>query len=182
MPSPNHSTLTQDILDLGATHAHTINVSEISFYPELREACKQNHCGNYGRNWTCPPNIGEIHQLISKLKTYQKAIVFQTITEIEDSYDFEGMMLAGQKHHSVIKSIQDILLTAQSTNTLILGAGGCPLCPTCALVDQKPCRHPSRAIASLEAHGIHVAKLAESAQMNYINGINTVTYFGAVFF
>ena len=35
---------------------------------------------------------------------------------------------------------------------------------------------------SLEAYGIHVSKLAETAGMKYINGQNTVTYFGAVLF
>jgi hypothetical protein len=37
-------------------------------------------------------------------------------------------------------------------------------------------------VASLEAYGIFVAKLAEKAGMKYINGVNTVTYFGAVLF
>jgi hypothetical protein len=35
---------------------------------------------------------------------------------------------------------------------------------------------------SLEAYGVNVSKLAASAGMKYINGQNTVTYFGAVLF
>jgi hypothetical protein len=35
---------------------------------------------------------------------------------------------------------------------------------------------------SLEAYGINVSELAKAAGMNYINGQNTVTYFGAVLF
>ena len=35
---------------------------------------------------------------------------------------------------------------------------------------------------SLEAYGIHVSKMAEAAGMKYINGQDTVTYFGAVLF
>ena len=37
-------------------------------------------------------------------------------------------------------------------------------------------------MASLEAYGIHVSKLAKAADMKYINGQNTVTYFGGVLF
>ena len=51
-----------------------------------------------------------------------------------------------------------------------------------AKADGLPCRFPQKAIPSLEAHGIHVSKLAEACGMRYINGQNTVTYFGAVLF
>jgi hypothetical protein len=37
-------------------------------------------------------------------------------------------------------------------------------------------------MASLEAYCINVSALASSADMKYINGQNTVTYFGAVLF
>ena len=39
-----------------------------------------------------------------------------------------------------------------------------------------------RACASLEAYGVSVSQLAELSGMRYINGENTVTYFGAVLF
>ena len=37
-------------------------------------------------------------------------------------------------------------------------------------------------VLELEAYGINVSKLAEVAGMNYINGKDTVTYFGAILF
>ena len=37
-------------------------------------------------------------------------------------------------------------------------------------------------MASLEAYGVNVSELASASGMKYINGQNTVTYFGAVFF
>jgi hypothetical protein len=37
-------------------------------------------------------------------------------------------------------------------------------------------------MASLEAYGFNVSRLAAAADMKYINGQNTVTYFGAVLF
>ena len=63
-----------------------------------------------------------------------------------------------------------------------MGSYGCGLCPVCAKKTDEPCRFPDLAMSSLEAYGIYVSKMAEAAGMNYINGANTVTYFGAVFF
>ena len=65
---------------------------------------------------------------------------------------------------------------------LTLGAGGCRICPVCAMKTGEECRHPDRALASLEAYGVNVSKLAAASGMKYINGQNTVTYFGAVFY
>ena len=65
---------------------------------------------------------------------------------------------------------------------LHLGAGGCRLCPVCAKRTNEPCRHPQDAMASLETYGVAVSELAASCGMKYINGQNTVTYFGAVLF
>ncbi|MEG1427664.1 MAG: DUF2284 domain-containing protein, partial [Oscillospiraceae bacterium] len=64
---------------------------------------------------------------------------------------------------------------------LYLGAGGCGLCDTCAIVTGEPCRFPENALASLESYGVSVSELATACGMRYINGANTVTYFGAVF-
>ena len=55
-------------------------------------------------------------------------------------------------------------------------------CPRCAKRDELPCRHPDEALSSLETYGVAVSQLAELAGMKYINGVNTVTYFGACFF
>ena len=63
-----------------------------------------------------------------------------------------------------------------------LGAGGCGVCKVCAKRSDEPCRFPDLAIASLESYGVNVSAMAASAGMKYINGVNTVTYFGAVLF
>ena len=67
------------------------------------------------------------------------------------------------------------------TSGLFMGAGGCRICKRCAKLDNEPCRFPEEAMSSLEAYGANVSALARSAGMKYINGVDTVTYFGAVF-
>ena len=174
--------LNQMILDKGANNSSVIEVSGIYFDPELRKACEQNYCGNFGKNWTCPPLCGDVNELIKRAKQYSQAIVFQTIHDLEDSYDFEGMTEAGKKHNTLVKDVFKATKEMLSDNSIVLGAGGCSVCEVCARKDEEPCRYPDLAITSLEAYGMYVSKIAEQGGMKYINGQNTVTYFGMVLF
>lgn len=60
--------------------------------------------------------------------------------------------------------------------------GGCRLCRVCAKRDNQPCRHPEAALTSLECCGIDVYHTTKDTDLKYINGTNTVTYFGMVLF
>ena len=175
--------LAEQAVTLGAYKASVIPVEKIPFDPSLRQACAANTCGNYGKNWTCPPDVGPIDELIACAKQYKHALVFQTVSMLEDSYDYEGMMAALRRHREVTDRITEAVREAIGESAMLqLSAGGCMICEKCAKRDNLPCLHPDRALASLEAYGIYVSKLAELAEMNYINGKNTVTYFGAYLF
>ncbi len=175
-------TLKEQILALGANAAAVISVDSISFDTAFRSMCASNACGNYGKSYMCPPDIGEIDDLIREAKTYSHALVYQTIGLLEDSYDFEGMMEAGDFHNTLARNIRELFEKNYCQKALHLGAGGCRLCPVCGKKTGEPCRFPDRAMSSLEAYGINVSKLAFQCGMRYINGENTVTYFGAVLF
>lgn len=154
-------------------------ISDIPFEPSLVSMCASNQCGNYNKCWTCPPRNGDIDSLIASAKQYKTAFVFQKIYEIEDSFDIEGMFEANKKFQAVILKLASVFAQGNGSY-LLLGAGGCRICPVCAAVEEKPCRHPKLACSSLESYGIQVSELAARCGMKYINGVNTVTYFGAV--
>ena len=130
----------------------------------------------------CPPDAGDIEELISALRSYGYMLVYQTVGELEDSYDFEGMMNAAARHRDLMDSVKNAADRLGLSRVLYLGAGGCSICERCAKRTNEPCRHPDRAVASLETYGVNVSKLAPAAGMKYINGQNTVTYFAAVLF
>jgi hypothetical protein len=44
------------------------------------------------------------------------------------------------------------------------------------------CRFPEKALSSLEGYGLDVYQTALHAGLPYVNGQNTVTYFGMLFF
>lgn len=171
----------QDLaLSLGARRAGTVEVAQISFQPSFRTLCAQNACGMYGRNWMCPPHVGEVEELIARARRFRHILVYQTVTALEDSYDIEGMLAAGEAMNRLTLRLRERLDQLEAGARLHLGAGGCRMCSRCAKLEGRPCPFPDRALASLEAYGMDVTALAALTGMPYINGPNTVTYFGAV--
>ena len=169
----------EELLAAGADRAEELPVSEIPFEPSLVSLCASNQCGNYNQCWTCPPRTGEISVLIESAKKYQTAFVFQKIYHIEDSFDIEGMFEASKEFQKIILKLATSF-ASRNDDLLLLGAGGCRICPVCVAVEEEPCRHPELACPSIESYGIQVSELAKRCGMKYINGVNTVTYFGTV--
>lgn len=174
--------LVADALRLGADRAAVIAADQIETDRVFRDMCAANACGVYGKCWMCPPDVGEIETLMAEVKKYDYALVYQCIGHLEDSFDVEGMAAAKEAHRVLAQSLRETFGVAEMTRVLHLAAGGCGVCRPCAKVKGKPCTHPDLAMSSLEAYGINVSRMAQAAGMKYINGANTVTYFGAVLF
>jgi len=168
-------------IDAGASGAAVVSSEKVSFRREFRADCERNSCGRYGKSWTCPPDVGDIDEMISKAKKYKHMLIFQSIAQLQDSYDIKGMKAAAIAHsvltHKVAEKLKDLI-----SQPLALGAGACLICPSCTKEENVPCRHPDKALVSLEAYGIDVSKLAAASGLAYINGKNTVTFFGGVMF
>lgn len=164
----------------GVSASARITQAQIAYDPAFRGLCEQNSCGNYGKCWMCPPDVGDIHALIKEAKGYPFAVLYQTVTAIEDSFDFEGMEAAAKRHNAAAQTISRAL--GPGLPFLNLSSGGCRYCETCLKQSDKPCPFPDEAMASLEAYGMDVYKTATNAGLKYTNGQNTVTYFGMVLF
>jgi len=152
-----------------------VPTAAIVFSPELLKACESNVCGKYNHCWTCPPAVGS-QELRQKITAFSSAFVFTTMSALDDSFDYEGMMQA-KKHHDRLTA--EMHERFGKTNP-VFGAGGCALCPTCAY--PEPCRSPDKTYPSIEAAGINVAELSRAANLRYNNGENTVTYFSMILF
>jgi predicted metal-binding protein len=167
--------------DCGVAGSAVIDVDDIVFLPEFRSFCEDNRCGNYGRNWKCPPRVGDIKDLIANLKARSKAIVFNHVSQLKSPYDWNGMISAGVNFGLVTRVLAD-RVPKVFPEALVLGAGPCKDCDKCALLTDEPCRHPEGVVTSLEACGVDVSLLAKLSGLKYNNGALTITYFGAVFF
>ena len=173
--------LINKIQEMGASAVAVISTGVIPFEPELIDLCKMNTCGNYGKNWCCPPLVGETDKLIKQAQTFKNILVFQKIYPLEDSFDFEGMTESNRNFRQFVQEAAEVC-KKELPNMIMLSAGGCKMCETCAAEINAPCINPEKAYSSLEAYGIFVSKLAGECGMNYINGQNTVTYFGGVLY
>ena len=152
----------------------------LTYTDDIRHMCEQNTCGRYGRAWNCPPVCGTIEELEAVCRSFEKGILVNSVTRIKDSFDWEGMMEGG-------RSLCDLLVEfkgfaeALGMDYRIFGSGGCHGCTDCSYPDM-PCRHPDALFTPIEACGINVMQLAKDAGFKYINGQNTVTFFGMILY
>ncbi len=157
------------------------DVHGIHITQEVRDRCADNYCGFYGKNYMCPPSVGDLEYYQKLILTYQKGLIFSKIYSLKNKYDHQGMVNSGLEFRNVIQKINKAA-KAENRDCLFFTAGTCSICKTCAILSQEPCRFPDETIPSLEASGIDVVTLSRDLGMNYNNGPNKVTYFGLVLY
>ncbi|MDR0320873.1 MAG: DUF2284 domain-containing protein [Treponema sp.] len=148
---------------------------EVVFSPELLESCKTNVCGNYNKSWTCPPACESPQEQRGKILSYKQILLFTTVHNLEDSFDYDGMTEGRNLHAALTAELKKL------SGAPVYGAGSCPICKDaegnnrCAF--PAPCPFPEHKIGSIEAAGINVTELSKAAGIAYNNGPNTVTFF-----
>lgn len=180
MPLDEH--LIKAALHAGAARATVIPGGQVVLSSAFRDMCQANACGKYRKCYMCPPDVGEIEGLMAIVRGYPMALAYQSISPLEDSFDFEGMEAAGLKHVRLSQRLGKALKELLVPGYLHLTCGGCRLCESCLKPEGLPCRFPDEAMPSVESYGIDVYNTVKGTGLKYINGTNTVTYFGMVFF
>ena len=173
-------TIVQLALSCGAGNAAALPAREVVLNAVFRDICQGNACGKYGKCYMCPPDVGDIQAMMDSVRTYRDAVLYQTIHTLEDSFDYEGMVEAGARHAAVSQALQKRLKQMDIPAFLHVSVGGCRVCDVCAKAENLPCIYPDLAMPSLESYGVDVYNTAAYAGLKYINGQNTVTYFGMV--
>ncbi len=172
--------LVEQIRSLGVHQCSLIAAADVVFSPEVRKMCEVNTCGNYNKTWACPPAIGSYDECVGKCLAYDNALIFTGKYELEDSYDYPGMQL-GLKQFKKLARAVGREAKMRLKDFLLLSNEGCDLCESCTYPGAA-CRFPDLSNGSLEGYGILVSDTAKVAGINYINGQNTMTYFGGLFF
>jgi predicted metal-binding protein len=164
----------------GFTHTAELNVSAIETREDVRAVCEQNICGVYGANWACPPGCGSLAECTEKIKRYRRGLILQTVGEIEDSLDLEGMEEAAEAHGNHLREFGD-KIRERYPAALLVTAHGCRRCKTCACPGE-PCRFPDRATVSMEGLGIVLADVCKNNGVPFHYGANTQTFTAFVLF
>jgi predicted metal-binding protein len=159
------------------------DISLIKFDQDVREMCKQNVCGQYGKNYMCPPAVKDIEEWKRDIASYKNAVMVTKTYQTKNSFDTRAWFEGGADFRkTLLKLKEDVGTRFPQKIFLLLGAGGCLICEKCSIVDNKPCRFPDKAFTSVEACGIDVMSLSKSAGVKYNNGVNTVTFMGVVLY
>ena len=97
--------LIAEALALGAFKANVIAADKIECDRIFRDICASNGCGMYGKCYMCPPDIGPVEDLMDKVRGYDRALLYQTVAQLEDSFDFEGMTEVSNTHAALSQRI-----------------------------------------------------------------------------
>jgi predicted metal-binding protein len=168
--------------EIGFKGRGIFETKDLNFLKEVRDMCKANKCGNYGRLWTCPPACGTLADSRKKARQFKWGIVLQTTAHMEDEFDGEAIEEAQVTQRDRFLKYVGRLREMGEEAFLPMGSGGCgQQCASCTYPD-APCRFPDRAFTSMEAYGLLVTDVCKSADTPYYYGRNTVTFTGCVLF
>ena len=171
----------QCAIDEGFAAAALVDTTQIVFDPSFRPYCEENLCGQYGANYSCPPDCGSPEEMKQRILAHKKALVLQTIWQVADYSDVPAIKHAKKNHNAseirVVKKMREA-----GHDGLIVGASGCALCTPCARMQGLPCNFPDLKYSCMSAYCIFVKKLADACEMEYDCGEGLLSLFGMYVF
>lgn len=162
--------------EAGFTHVAPLDPKTLCLKQEVRDMCASNSCGQYAKRWSCPPGCGSLADCAERVSHFSHGILVQTVGELEDELDGEGMIETEHQHKDNFLKMNKLLRKNQA-DVLALGAGCCTLCKQCSYPDE-PCRFPNLQISSMEAYGLVVLEVCKANNLPYYYGKCTISYTG----
>jgi predicted metal-binding protein len=163
-------------LELGASDAVIIPAGSIVVDARVRLKCTVPRCARAGETPNCPPHAPDLTVVRQALASYSSAILFKCdVTPVADYVPGRGVTKAEQRQVLLFhKQGSDVVygLERQAYKdgyhlAMGLGGGSCKdyLCQgmICQFLDSGRCRFPLRSRPSIEALGIDVVKLIDTA-------------------
>jgi len=160
--------------ECGFTHYAELDVETLEFMQEIRDMCNPNQCNKYNTSWSCPPACASLEEMRERVKKYSNGILVQTVGDIEDSLDWDGIMEAGARHKENFGKMR-MVLSEKHPTLLAMGAGECRICETCTYPDD-PCRFPDKMEVSMEACGLFVSKVCTDNDLSYNYGSEKIAF------
>ena len=85
-------------MEQGFSHVVLLDCDTIELKPEVRQMCASGSCHKYDKCWSCPPGCGSLEECEARVRQYKNGIIVQTVGELEDALDGEGMMETEARH------------------------------------------------------------------------------------
>lgn len=162
-----------------------VRTSQLLFTQRVREICRQE-CPRYGRSWSCPPAVGSVEHCREICQTYPDVLFFSTVAEVSDVLNMEETLATRAEHERITTDIER-QIRALGLDTYTLSSDSCAICesgenaPGCAYPGGA-CRHPALMHPCIESHGIVVADLVETCEMDYYLGEQILLWFSLILY
>lgn len=167
----------------GFTKVEVLSTEELVFEHGFRIFCEQNACGNYNKNYGCPPYCGTPEEMEQRAMRFQKALVMQTRTPVEDLYDESEMKRIKKKHTGMtFRMIEKLKKQGLDPEGMYGMCGPCNLCESCCMEEGKPCRSEKQRFSCLSAYCIDVMGMAKKCGMDMQWNGDVVSFFSIYFF
>jgi len=165
--------------EAGFEYVYSLSPSILTADPRVRQMCREDKCGAYGKNWTCPPACGSIEECQARMEKYRRGILLQTVGSLAKDIDSRGYRQAETLHTERLRQLYAAIKQAYP-DALCLGAGACRVCKTCAY--PTPCRNPGQALYSMESHGLFVTQVCRDCGAAYHHGVRTITFTACILY
>ncbi|MFH1652382.1 MAG: DUF2284 domain-containing protein [Chloroflexota bacterium] len=170
--------------------AHNLGISTclefdpVKLVPEecIRGFCRDNRCGSYGGNYTCPPYVGSLEGIKGKLGRFRRGILLQYSAALDVPNDTAGVIKTKVTFHEKILQMEEFLRGKGEEGVWGLIGGSCGLCEVCLMKSSLPCPYPEKARPSLEALGINVLALLRSFGLDSLFHPDRITWTGCLLF
>lgn len=172
----NYEELFETAKECGFNSYGKLDVSTLEFLPEVRDMCAVNSCGMYGKSWACPPGCGTLEEMRDRVKGFTSGIIVQTVGQLEDSLDWEGITETAKKQGENYSRMWKIM-HEKFPKMMAMGTGACTRCKQCTYPD-APCRFPEELVSSMEACGLVVSNVCTANGVPYNHGKDTICYTG----
>ena len=93
--------LLKEAKEAGFDNYEILSTEKIRFDHSLRKYCEINYCGNYGNNYSCPPECGTPEEMEEKTRKFKRVLVLQTITPVKDITDDQETRAIKHRHNQM---------------------------------------------------------------------------------
>lgn len=177
------NTIYEIAAEAGFDDAAVIETEDLQFVPAFRALCEENDCGNYGRNYGCPPHCGTTQEMEDKVRKYRRAVVFQSKTAVADVMDPVLTKPIKKSHiQKTRRAMKRMEEAGMEMDGFAIMCGPCNFCAVCALQEGKPCPHEDMRFSCLSAYCINATELARHCHMEMEWGGNQATFFSMYVF
>lgn len=146
--------------EFGFTEAAYFDPQTVSFEDSsiLRDGCKANDCGFYGKYWTCPPGVGSEAVVEGRVKKYRYGMIMQLLTEaISCELQKEFFDEVSHSFNDMTRLVR-MEVEKDTDEVFMLGMSNCNICEECSYPHAK-CRHPEERMSCSSGHCINIYRL-----------------------